>query len=127
MKKRMLKKDLQVFKKLLQKKNEDLLDQIKSISASAMNQSQREAAGDISGYSFHMADAATDTFDREFSVGLASNDRELLYEIVEAFKKIEDGSYGTCESCKKNISKSRLKAIPYTRNCLKCQKLQESK
>ncbi|MFC1704150.1 TraR/DksA family transcriptional regulator, partial [Candidatus Omnitrophota bacterium] len=77
--------------------------------------------------SFHMADAATDTYDREFSVGLASNDRELLYEIADALKKIEDGSFGVCEDCDKNITKTRLKAIPYARLCLKCKRAQEKK
>ena len=48
-------------------------------------------------------------------------------EIDEALKKIEEGSFGTCEGCKTKISKKRLKAIPYTRLCLKCQEAKEKR
>jgi len=120
--KRMLKKDLKTFKTILLKLKEDMIDQIRHISAEALKKSQREAAGDISGYTIHMADVATDTYDREFSLSLAANDRELLYEINDSLKRIEDGKYGICGECNKSITKKRLKAIPYTRLCLKCQR-----
>jgi len=126
MKKKMSKKDLKLYNQLLIKIREKLIDQIKHISESTQK-SQRDASGDISGYSFHMADVATDTYDREFSLGLASNDRELLYEIDEALKRIEEDKFGTCEDCDKPIKKSRLKAIPYTKLCLKCQTKKEVK
>ena len=124
--KKMLKKDSIVFKKILIELKGDMIDQIKHISEVALK-TQKEAAGDISGYTLHMADVATDSYDREFSLGLASNDRELLYQIDDSLKRIEDGSYGICESCDKSIAKKRLKAIPYTRLCLKCQKDLEKK
>jgi RNA polymerase-binding protein DksA len=120
----MNKKDLKTYKGLLIKIRDSITEQIRHISEDAQK-SQRDASGDISGYSFHMADIATDTYDREFSLGLASNDRELLYEIDEALKKIEEGRFGICEDCSKPIAKSRLKAIPYTKLCLNCQKRRE--
>jgi RNA polymerase-binding protein DksA len=126
MKRKMSKKDLKIYKQLLTQIKEKLIDQIKHISEDTQK-SQRDASGDISGYSFHMADVATDTYDREFSLGLASNDRELLYEIEEALKRIEEDKFGICEDCEKPINKSRLKAIPYTKLCLKCQAKRESK
>jgi DnaK suppressor protein len=69
----------------------------------------------------HMADVATDMYDREFALGLAANDRELLTRINQAMARIEDGTYGVCETCKKPIAATRLKALPYTQTCLKCQ------
>ena len=125
MKKKMLKKELAQFKKLITELRDKILEDVKHISEDAIKQSQREAAGDISTYTYHMADIATDTYDREFSIGLASNERKLLYEIEDALKRIEDGSFGICEDCKKIISKSRLKAVLYTRLCLKCQSKRE--
>ena len=121
--KKMPKKDIKVFKKALLKLKEDIIDQIKQLDDEALRQSQREAAGDISGYTMHMADVATDTYDREFSIGLASNDRELLYQIDEALKRIDEGTYGICEgeNCGRVIAKNRLKAVPHTRLCMKCQ------
>ena len=123
----MLKKDSRLFKDMLLKRKEDISDQIRHMADESIKLSQKEAAGDISGYTIHMADVATDAYDREFSLGLASNDRELLYEINDSLKRIEDGTYGICEECNRTITKKRLKAIPYTRLCLKCQQKFEKK
>jgi len=118
-------KDLQVFRKALLKLKEDIGDQMQHLYDNTLKKSQKDAAGDISGYSLHMADVATDTYDREFSLGLATNDRELLYEIEDALKRVEDKTFGFCEQCHKPIAKSRLKVIPYTRTCLKCKESSE--
>ena len=74
-----------------------------------------------------MADVATDSYDREFSLGIASSEHKVLYEIEDSLKRIEDGSYGMCESCTKPVAKTRLKALPYTRLCKKCQEKLEKK
>jgi DnaK suppressor protein len=124
-KNRMAGRDLKYFKKSLLVLKEDLTDQIKHIYDDTLKKSQKDASGDISGYTLHMADVATDTYDREFSLGLATNGQEVLYEIADALKKIEDKSFGFCEQCNKPISKTRLKAIPYTRTCLKCKESSE--
>ncbi len=108
------------YKKLLLKIKEETTNDIKQIS-SATNQSQKDSSGDISGHALHMADVATDMYDREFNLGLASNDRELLYKVAGALKRIEDKTYGICQGCNKNIAIARLKAIPYVETCLKCQ------
>jgi len=126
-KKKFAKKDLIYFKKLILKKKEGVLDQIKHINDDTLKKSQKDAAGDISGYTYHMADVATDTYDREFSLSLASNERKIIYEIDDAIKKIEEGTFGVCEMCKSLIAKTRLKAIPYARLCLKCQQNSEKK
>ena len=74
-----------------------------------------------------MADVATDTYDREFSLGLASNERKLIYEFDDALKRIEEGTFGVCEDCKSLIAKNRLKAVPYARLCVKCQEKKEKR
>jgi len=127
LKKKFNKKELAEFKKIILKKKEDILDEIKSLSEDVLKKSQKEASGDISGYAYHMADVATDNYDREFSLGLASNERELLYVLDDALKKIEDGTYGICEQCKASISKTRLKALPQASLCVKCQEKKEKK
>ncbi|MCM8771307.1 MAG: TraR/DksA C4-type zinc finger protein, partial [Candidatus Omnitrophica bacterium] len=121
MKKKYSKKELAEFKKLILKKKNEVIEQINHISEDTLKKSPKEASGDISSYTYHMADVATDTYDREFNVSLASNERALFYEIQDALKKIEEGTYGICEECKNLIAKARLKAIPYARLCLKCQ------
>lgn len=119
------KKELAEFRKLIFKRKEEIIDGIKHISEDTLKKSQKEAAGDISGYTYHMADVASDTYDREFSLGLASSEREELYELDDAFKKLEDGTFGICEECKSAIAKNRLKAIPYARLCVKCKEKRE--
>ena len=92
-----------------------------------MKTSQREAAGDLSAYSLHMADMATDNYDREFSLGLADNEQKILNRIDEALEKIGNKTFGLCELCNKKVSKVRLKAVPYAELCVPCQEKQEKK
>lgn len=127
MKKKFNKQELANFKELILKRKDEILDEIKHISEDTLKKSQKDASGDISGYTYHMADVATDTYDREFSLGLASNERELLYELDDALKKIDEGTFGICEECKSLITKTRLKAVVYARFCIKCQQKKEKR
>ena len=127
MKKKFNKEELKYFRKLILKNKEKILDEIKRISEDTLKKSQKDAAGDISGYTYHMADVASDTYDREFSLGLASNERQSLYELDDAIKKIEEGTFGICEECKSVITKTRLKAVPFARLCVKCQEKKEKR
>ena len=127
MKKKYTKKDLKEFKLIVQKRKEEILDDLKHISDDTLRKSQKEASGDISGYTYHMADVATDNYDREFSLGLASGERKSLYELDDALKRIEEGSFGICDDCKGIITKIRLKAVPSARLCIKCQQKREKK
>jgi len=126
-KKKMLKADLAAFKKLILKKKEDIIDHIREISEETVKKSQKDASGDISSYTYHMADVATDNYDREFSMGRVSEDREFLFELDDALKRIEDGSFGICEDCGALVSKTRLKAVPSARLCIKCQEKKDKK
>ena len=125
--KKINKKIGEFYKKLLLEKREELVGDISQISEDTLKKSQKDASGDISGYTFHMADVATDNYDREFSLDLASKERGVLFEINYALQKLQEGKFGSCESCKKPISKVRLKAVPYTLFCLKCQESKEKK
>ena len=116
------KQELQKFKKMLLKKKEDMLKEIQHVEKDSLSKSQRESSGDLSAYTFHMADVAQDSYDREFSLGIATNvQQKMLYAIEEALKHIEDKTYGICVKCEKPIAKNRLMAIPYANLCVKCQ------
>lgn len=86
---------------------EDLSRGIQQLTAEACEESPH--------CSMHMADAATDSFDRDLVLGLVSFEQEGLYEIDAALKRIEDGTYGICELTGKPIPWERLAAIPWTR------------
>lgn len=81
----------------------------------------KESAEEMAGYSLHMADSGTDNFDRDFALSLLSADQDAIYEIEEALKRIEKGTYGTCELTGKSIPKARLDAIPWTRFTVEAQ------
>ena len=121
------KKDTKFFKELLLKKKLELLKGIEHIAKDALRTSQRDAAGDLSAYSLHMADMATDNYDREFSLGLADNEQKILNRINLAIEKLENNTFALCELCNKKISKLRLKAVPYAELCVPCQEKQEKK
>jgi len=81
----------------------------------------KESAEQMAGYSLHMADSGTDNFDRDFALSLLSSDQDAIYEIEEALKRIERGTYGVCEITSKPIPKDRLMAIPWTRFTVEAQ------
>ncbi|MBN1688667.1 MAG: TraR/DksA C4-type zinc finger protein [Candidatus Omnitrophica bacterium] len=119
-------KELEEFKIRLQEIRRVLAGDLQNIEGDSLNKSQRDASGDLSGYSFHMADAATDNFDLEFNIGLASNGQQSLNHIDDALRRIDEGTYGVCEDCSKPIPKKRLMAVPHARLCIKCQEHEEN-
>ena len=84
--------------------------------------SSKDDSGDLSGYGQHMADAGTDTFDRDFALSLVSSEQEALAEIEAAIKRIHNGTYGICEITQKPIDKERLLAVPFTRYSAEAKK-----
>lgn len=119
--KRLTSKDLAMFKDLLLKLRDRVIDEIKFLSHDNLNRSQRDSAGDLSSYSFHMADQGTDNFDREFAANLLSSEQDVLYEIDEALRRIEAGTFGICESTGQPIEFERLKVLPFARYCVAAQ------
>jgi DnaK suppressor protein len=81
----------------------------------------KESAEEMTSYSLHMADSGTDNFDRDFALSLLSSDQDAIYEIEEALKRIEKGTYGICELTGKPIPLPRLDAIPWTRFTVEAQ------
>lgn len=88
---------------------------------SQMNGLAKESATEMESYSLHMGDSGTDNFDRDFALSLLSSDQDAIYEIEEALKRIERGSFGVCELTGKTIPKARLEAIPWTRFTVEAQ------
>lgn len=71
------------------------------------------------------ADAGAKTFQREHELALTQNARELLAQTERVLAKIEDGSYGVCESCGEPIGKARLQAFPRATLCVACKQREE--
>lgn len=120
------KDQLKQFRQLLITERAKFANEIKSIAQDAAR-SPRDASGDLSAYTVHMADMAADTYDREMSTNMVSAEQEILYQIDDALKRMDDGSFGVCGECTHPISMSRLKAVPYASNCIECQRAKEQK
>lgn len=123
--KKYTKKDLKAFKESLLKVKTKLMEQISNVEKENLRTSQKDASGDLSSYTLHMADVATDNYDREFSLSRASGEQGAVYGIDEALKRIADGDFGICLTCGCQIAKNRLKAVPYAKSCIKCQSDEE--
>ena len=123
----MNKKEAKVFYDLLLKEKAELLKGIEHIANDTLKPSQRDAAGDLSAYSLHMADVASDNYEREFSLSLADAEQKVLNRINAALEKIDGNTFGLCELCEKKITKERLKIVPYAELCVPCQEKQEKK
>lgn len=82
----------------------------------------RDANDEQPTYSQHMADAGTDSYDRDFALSMLSSDQNALYEIEEALRRIEQGTYGKCELTGKPIPAERLNAVPWARFSIEAEK-----
>ncbi len=81
----------------------------------------RAEGSEASAFGMHQADAGSDAYDRDFALSLLSQEQDALYEIEEALKRIELGTYGVCEISGKQIPTPRLEALPFARYTVECQ------
>jgi RNA polymerase-binding protein DksA len=102
------------FKALLLAKRYEILGDVSSMEAETI----RRQRSDLSNMPIHMADAGSDNYEIENTLGLMDSERKLLKEIDEALGRIEDGTYAICEGSGKPIPKARLEAIPWAKYCV---------
>lgn len=121
----MNKRDLQKFEAKLIEERKRCLEELGHLESEELMINQKEASGDLSSYSFHMADQGSDTMEREKNVFLVSSKGNDLYEIDQALLRIKDGKYGDCIRCGKEIERERLEAMPHARLCIKCRQEEE--
>jgi RNA polymerase-binding transcription factor DksA len=81
----------------------------------------RAEGSEASAFGMHQADAGSDAYDRDFALSLLSQEQDALYEIDQALKRIDMGTYGVCEMSGKPIMRARLEAIPFARFTVECQ------
>ena len=92
------------------------------------HESTRAASGDLSAYSFHMADQGTDAMEREKAFLFASKEGRQLYQIDDALRRLyrtPDG-FGRCVQCDGLIHWERLEALPYATLCIACKEREEN-
>jgi RNA polymerase-binding protein DksA len=105
-----------------------LLEERKRVEAALENLHEEtagslsEESGEETAYDNHLADTATETYDRELDYTLEENSGHVLAEIDAALKRIEAGTYGICTNCGKEIPVDRLEALPWATLCIDCQR-----
>ena len=109
------------YYKLLLELRAHVKEELALHTSETLKQSSKDNSGDLSGYGSHQADAGTETFDRDFALGILSNEQDALNEIEEAIYRIKNGTYGVCEETGKPINKQRLTVVPFTRFSLEGQ------
>jgi DnaK suppressor protein len=113
----MKKKDLKYFEQFLREKLQELLNQ-GDTTVSGMTE-QKENFPDPT-------DRATLESDRNFMLRIRDREHKLIKKIKKALERIENGTFGICESCGEEISIERLKARPVTTQCIDCKTKEEA-
>ena len=120
------KEDLQYFEKRLLEERARVLKQL-GYYEDAFKASDQQADGDLSSYSFHMADQGTDAMEREKAFLFASKEGRYLYRVEEALRRLykDPDNFGLCHSCQQPIDFERLDALPHARYCIDCKLKEE--
>ncbi len=114
----MNKREAKKFEKLLLAEQQRLINGIRKIEESNLYESGKDNnSADITAY----AEVGTDNFERETALNIASGESDWLREIDDALNRINEGTYGVCEGCNKEIPKKRLEVFPSARFCVECQ------
>lgn len=120
------KKDLKHYEKLLKKEKEEreasLIDEGMGLGISL-----RDQTSELSSYDNHPGDMGNETYEAEKNLSFRTREKFLLGEVQAAIKKLENGTFGLCEVCHREIEKDRLDIRPYTRLCVHCENDMEQK
>lgn len=94
----------------------------------SFNATLQAADGDLSSYSFHMADQGTDAMEREKAFLMASKEGRFLWHLNQALRRLYETpeKYGKCENCGEEIAFDRLDALPHARLCIRCKEKEEN-
>lgn len=118
----MNKKELQKYRAILLEKQKILAMHIQSMGESVLQNPSR----DLTNLPTHIADLSTDTYSQNLTIELLENKEGVMKDIADALTRIDEGTFGICRECGREIPPRRLDYIPFTRLCVNC-KTQEEK
>jgi RNA polymerase-binding protein DksA len=114
--------DTERFRGVLEEERQRVLDAINYLHEETPGSLEDETEEIVGNSDNHLGDTATATLDREIDYSLEENSEQVLRAIDAALQRIEDGTYGICETCGQPISEERLEAIPYATQCIDCRR-----
>lgn len=118
--------DTDRFRKVLLEERERVVAAIQNLHDDHPG-SISDETGEDAAYDNHLADTATETYDRELDYTLEENSEHVLTDIDAALKRIEDGTYGICTNRGEQIPVERLEARPWATLCIDCQREREGR
>ena len=123
----MSKKNLQHFEKRLLEERKRVLKEL-GHHDETFGVTDQASDGDLSSYSFHMADQGTDAMEREKAFLFASQEGRFLWHIDEALRRLyrSPDTFGHCHGCGEEIPFERLDALPHARFCIACKTKEEN-
>lgn len=116
----MEKQKLKHFRNVLINEKKELLNTLELMNENEPHDSMREYFDELSSYDNHPADLGTEMFMMSQNMSLKSSQSSIVDEIDAALERIENGSFGVCEKCGKDIDEDRLEVLPYTNVCIEC-------
>lgn len=109
------------FRRILLDEKAKVERAFRNIAEGSLRNAQKDLLGEDSLYDQHPADIGTETFARERDLGLKDALETDKAKIERALRRIEEGTYGICERCGREIPEERLRAVPTTGLCIRCQ------
>ena len=122
----MTQSEIDEFKEKLIELRKEIIQKIKSNKEDDRDTSLKEMTGELSSYTYHLADQGSDSLYQDNHFRDMEREGGILYEIDQALGRIYENRYGICETCRSAINYKRLKYMPYARLCLHCQQIEET-
>lgn len=122
----MYKYETEHYRKLLKKRLEEIDHTIEMMKENKDAEQDKYSPTELSNYDNHPAEMATELFQVELNSALRVHEENILQNIKNALKRIDDGSYGSCAHCGAEIPAERLEVLPYARLCIKCEDAMEN-
>jgi DnaK suppressor protein len=114
--------DTERFRGILEEERQRVLDAISYLHEETPGSLEDETEEIVGNSDNHLGETATATLDREIDYSLEENSEQVLRSIDGALRRIDEGTFGTCETCGQPISEERLEAIPYATQCIDCRR-----
>jgi len=121
------KSKLEMFKKNIESKLQKISEDMNDLKDNMETKSNSSTGSQESVYSVHMAEAGTDSYEREKGFQLMNRESDYYQSLIKALKRIEDGSFGVCTVCEELIPEERMMEVPNTTKGVQCKEKEKLK
>lgn len=116
----MTKREIESCRQQLLELAKRLGGEVAELRNEALRPTGGEASGSLSNLPIHQGDLGSRQYEEDLTLNLVGNEEKMLGEVNAALNRLDQGAFGRCEGCQKEIGAERLRALPYARNCVAC-------